>query len=82
MTPALLNALCCPESHQPLALANADLIAALNARIASAQLRNLTGQPVLEKLDGGLQRQDGRRLYPIRGQLPILLIGEAIPLPP
>ncbi len=34
----------------------------------------------MEKIDGGLVREDGKCLYPIRGNIPIMLIDEAIPL--
>jgi uncharacterized protein YbaR (Trm112 family) len=76
----LLKILCCPETHEALALADAPLIDRLNLRIAAGQLRNRAGQPVTEKLDGGLIRADRRFLYPIRQDIPVLLIDEAIPL--
>jgi len=38
------------------------------------------GQPVKEKLDAGLVRADGRFLYPIRSDIPVMLVDEAIPL--
>jgi uncharacterized protein len=76
----LLKILCCPETHEPLALADASLIDRVNQQIAAGQLRNRAGQPVTEKLDGGLIRADRRFLYPIRQDIPVLLIDEAIPL--
>lgn len=78
--PGLLQILCCPETHQPLTEADAALVGELNARLASGALKNRSGQPVSEKLDGGLLRQDRQVLYPIRNRLPILLVEEAIPL--
>ncbi len=48
--PELLKIMCCPETHQPIALAESSLI------------------------------QDRKFLYPIRGDIPIMLIDEAIPL--
>jgi uncharacterized protein YbaR (Trm112 family) len=53
----------------------------LNERIQGGQLRNRAGQPVKEKIDGGLVRRDGTFLYPIRQNIPVMLIDEAIPLP-
>ncbi len=35
---------------------------------------------VVEKIDGGLIRADKKFLYPIRHEIPIMLIDEAIPL--
>jgi uncharacterized protein YbaR (Trm112 family) len=78
--PELLNDLCCPETKQRVHLADAALIASLNDRISSGRVRNRAGQPVSEKIDAGLLREDGKFLYPIRRDIPIMLIDEAIPL--
>jgi uncharacterized protein YbaR (Trm112 family) len=77
---ALLKILCCPETHQELRPADPPVIDKLNAQIAAGALRNRAGQPVREKLDGGLVRVDGRYLYPVRGNIPVMLVDEAIPL--
>ena len=76
----LLKILCCPETHQLLRLAEPPLIDQLNGKIAAASLQNRGGQPVKEKIDGGLVRADGKFLYPIRQNIPVMLIDEAIPL--
>jgi uncharacterized protein YbaR (Trm112 family) len=80
LDPELLKILCCPETHQDLRAADAPLVEKLNARIASGDLRNREGQPVSKKLDGGLIRADGKFLYPIRREIPMMLADEAIPL--
>jgi uncharacterized protein YbaR (Trm112 family) len=76
----LLDILACPETKQSLTLAEADLLATLNERISQGKLTNRSGQPVTEAIDGGLVRADRRYLYPIRDEIPIMLIDEAIPL--
>ena len=76
----LLDILACPETKQPLTLAEPSLLAHLNDRIRQGQLSNRRGTAVTEPIDGGLVRQDGRYLYPIRDDIPIMLIDEAIPL--
>jgi uncharacterized protein YbaR (Trm112 family) len=76
----LLKILCCPETHQPVTPADAGLVARLNQQIASGQLRLRNGQPVKEPIDGGLVRSDGKYLYAVRQDIPIMLIDEAIPL--
>lgn len=78
--PELLKIMCCPETHQSIALAEPALIEKLNQHINAGQLRNRAGQIVREKLDGGLVRADQKFLYPIRQDIPIMLIDEAIPL--
>ncbi len=76
----LLNILCCPETHQKLTLAESPVLGKLNQQIAASQLQNRAGQTVREKLDGGLVRADGKYLYPIRQNIPVMLVDEAIPL--
>jgi uncharacterized protein YbaR (Trm112 family) len=78
--PDLLENLRCPETRQRLRLAEPDVIAGLNARIEKGELRNRAGQPLAEKMDGGLVREDNAFLYPIRHNQPIMLIDEAIAL--
>lgn len=78
--PELLSLLCCPETHQDLRLADAALLEQLNAQVAQGSLKNRSGKPVSEKLDGGLVRADGKFLYPVRTDIPVLLIDEGIPL--
>ena len=78
--PELLNDLCCPETKQRVKLADAALISDVNQKISSGQARNRAGQPVAEKIDAGLVRDDGKFLYPVRRDIPIMLIDEAIPL--
>jgi len=80
LDPELLKIMCCPETHQPIALAEAALIEKLNRQIAAGQLQNRAGQPVKEKIDGGLVREDKKFLYPIGAYIPVLLIDEVIPL--
>jgi uncharacterized protein len=74
----LLKILCCPETHQSLALADAAMLDKLNQRLAAGNLQNRAGQPVTEKIEDGLVRADGHYLYPMRRNIPILLADEAI----
>lgn len=76
----LLKILCCPETRQPLSLADAALVQRLNEQIAAGQLRNRAGKPVTRKCDGALLRKDGQFVYPVSESIPILLIDEAIPM--
>ncbi len=74
----LLSILACPATHQPLAVANAEALAALNARISAGGVKNVGGKDVTEALTEGLLREDGKVLYPIRDGIPFLLAEEGI----
>jgi uncharacterized protein len=76
----LLSILCCPETHQPLTSADPALVEKLNARIAAGEARNRANQVVTARIEGGLVRDDQQYLYPVRDNIPVLLIDEAIPL--
>lgn len=76
----LLKILCCPETRQPLTLAEGSLLQRLNDQIAKNSLLNRAGKPVTRPCDGGLLRKDGQFVYPICAGIPILLIDESIPV--
>jgi uncharacterized protein YbaR (Trm112 family) len=74
----LLDILVCPETKQPVRLADAQLVSRLNASITAGKVNNRAGDSVVEVVAGGLVREDGKLLYPIRDDIPIMLIDEAI----
>ena len=76
----LLEILACPETKEPVHLADQALVDDLNARIERGEITNRGNQKIDRKIDGGLVRQDGAYLYPIEDDIPIMLIDEAIPL--
>ncbi|TVP48240.1 MAG: hypothetical protein EA350_03620 [Gemmatimonadales bacterium] len=76
----LLDILVCPETRTPVRLADADLLAKVNRAISEGTLLNREGTPVRGALDAALVREDGLLLYPIRDDIPVMLIDEAIPL--
>lgn len=78
--PELLRVLCCPETHQEVRPAEAAVIDRLNAQIAAGTLKNRAGQLVPERIHGGLVRADGKFLYPIRRDIPVMLVDEGLPL--
>jgi uncharacterized protein YbaR (Trm112 family) len=75
----LLDILCCPETKQDVALVEGDVIKRINAKIKEGSLKNRGGEVIKEAIDSGLLREDKKYLYPIREDIPIMLIDEAIP---
>ncbi len=76
----LLQILCCPETYQKLKLAPQPLLDQINQQISAGRLQNRSGQSIEDAIDGGLVRADGRYLYPLRQNIPVLLVEEAISL--
>lgn len=76
----LLAILCCPETKQALVLADDLVVQKVNGAIERGALKNKAQKPVTEKVDGGLIRSDNKILYPVREDIPVMLIDEGIPL--
>ena len=76
----LLKILACPETKTPVSLAPPALIDSLNQQIKSGSLKNHAGKVVSEVMDSGLLRSDGKRLYPIINDIPVMLIDDGIDL--
>ncbi|HNR34760.1 MAG TPA: Trm112 family protein [Candidatus Hydrogenedentes bacterium] len=76
----LLKILVCPENKTPVVLADDALIAKANGAIEARTLKNRAGAIIETRIDGGLVREDKAYMYPIRDDIPIMLIDEAIPL--
>ena len=76
----LLDILACPETKEPVHLADRSLVDAVNARIERGEVRNRGGKRVEKKIDAGLVRADGAYLYPVEDDIPIMLVDEAIGL--
>ncbi|MGB7569369.1 MAG: Trm112 family protein [Chitinivibrionales bacterium] len=75
----LLDILCCPETKQELTLIEGEIIEKINQKIQAGALKNRGGEYLKEKIDFGLLREDRKYIYPIREDIPIMLIDEAIP---
>lgn len=78
---SLLDILVCPETKQPLRVVDEQVLKAMNESIEKGAVTNRGGQPVTAGLDEALVREDGSVLYPVRDDIPIMLIDESIPLP-
>ena len=78
--PELLEILVCPETHQPVRPAEGELLERLNQAIRSGDVINRGGNEVTDPMEEGLVREDDKILYPVREDIPIMLIDEAIEL--
>jgi uncharacterized protein YbaR (Trm112 family) len=76
----LLSILCCPETKQDLTVADASVVEKINQKIEKHELKNRGGEVVAQKIESGLVRADKKYLYAVRGDIPVMLIDEAIPL--
>ncbi len=80
LDPELLEILVCPETKEPVHLAQTALLDRLNQAVADGRVATRAGEPVKERIEAGLVREDGRYLYPIKDDIPVMLIDESIPL--
>ena len=76
----LLDILVCPETKEALTVADESLVKSLNEKMEAGELKNRAGQTVKDTFEAGLVREDGKFLYMIQKDIPIMLIDEAIPL--
>ncbi|HTU25223.1 MAG TPA: hypothetical protein VMF30_07490 [Pirellulales bacterium] len=80
MNQDLLDLLVCPENHTRLHFADPPLVEQLNAAITAGKLKNRAGAVMNEPIEAALVRLDGRVAYPVIGDIPHMLVDEAIPL--
>jgi uncharacterized protein YbaR (Trm112 family) len=76
----LLDILVCPETKQAVALASSGELDEINKKIQAGILKTKAGETVEEVLQAGLLREDKAVVYPVRDDIPVMLIDEAIVL--
>ena len=80
LDPEFVKILVCPDNRTSVRIASEQEITNLNQKIEEGSLQNIGGRKVNDKLDGGLIREAGDRLYPVRKNIPVMLVEEAIKL--
>ena len=74
----LLEILVCPETGEPLEEAGREIVAWLNELVELGTLVDRSGERVSEKIEGGLVCRGGKYLYPVRENIPVLLVESSI----
>lgn len=80
MDSEMLSILCTPDTREPLEGASEDLLLNVNEKIAQGTVKTAGGTLVSETLEEALVSKDGKKLYPVKNGIPILLADEAIAL--
>ena len=80
VNPDLLDLLVCPETKQTLMVADADILDRVNRAVEGKSLVNQGGDRVKGRIEEGLVREDGKVLYPVKDDIPVMLLDEAIRL--
>ena len=78
MDKRLLDILCCPVSKTPVKLLSRTQLDALNREIAQHAVRTTAGTEVQSALSAGLITTDGKLIYRIDDDIPVMLADEAI----
>lgn len=82
VNPELLEILVCPETKQALKPAEANVLNLVNTAVREGKLENQGGDRVKDPIEEGLVREDGKVLYPVIDDIPVMLLDEAIRLEP
>ena len=80
VNPELLEILVCPETKQGLKPAGAEVLKVVNDAVQAGKLVNQGGERVKTPIEEGLVREDGKVLYPVMDDIPVMLLDEAIRL--
>ncbi len=74
----LLEILCCPETKVPVEMLSGDLLAKLNAEIQAGKVASVGGEAVRKPLQEGLITTDGKTIYRIDDNIPVMLVDQGI----
>ena len=69
----LLEILCCPVSKTPLAMLGRQKLDKLNDAIKSGEALFVDGEKVKDPLQEALITEDGKVVYPVQDDIPVLL---------
>lgn len=78
MDKRLLDILCCPVSKTPVKLLGRSQLDALNRAIAQNAVKTVAGADVHGEVKAGLVTIDGKVIYRIEDDIPVMLADEGI----
>jgi uncharacterized protein YbaR (Trm112 family) len=78
MDKRLLDILCCPVSKSPVKPLSRAQLDALNGAIQRGAVQTTTGAAIAAPLQAGLITADGKVIYRIEDDIPVMLADEAI----
>ena len=78
MDKRLLDILCCPTTRLPLRLLDAGELDALNRAIGKGGIEDAAGTPVGRPFAAGLITRDGRTIYRVEDDIPVMLADQSI----
>ena len=78
LDPFLLEILVCPETKSPVKPLSPESVQTLNNLIREGKVKNRAGCTIAETVDTGLLRTDGKVLYPVRSDIPVMLVDEGL----
>lgn len=76
--PRLLEILCCPATRVPVRTLEAAALKTLNNAIAEGTVLNVDGKQLSTTVAAALITQDGKLIYRIEDDIPVMLAEEAI----
>jgi uncharacterized protein YbaR (Trm112 family) len=74
----LLEILCDPITRTPVQLLTAEQVTTINSAINTGKVNNVEGKTVEEPLQEGLITTDGKTIYRIDNDIPIMLAEQGI----
>lgn len=74
----LLEILVCPTTKVPVKLLDRDRLAVLNRYIEAGEVRHADGSAVASVLEAALITEDGRTVYVVEDDIPVMLEDQAI----
>ena len=75
----LLQILCCPDTKVPVVMLPEDKLAKVNEKIAAGGIKRVDEEAVEDPLQEALITEDGKTIYRITDDIPIMLVEEGIP---